>query len=167
MSVIIEANYSKKLGLPNYSSHQYSVTLRTEVSDLSQIERESAKLYALLQSSVDRELQEVGFVPGEAQSVTRAPSQPVRNQKPLPQVEEWKCSEKQRELIVKIVEEHGLQNEIEDLSMDRFSLPVRKLNKLQASGLIDELLKQYGKGDGSRTSRGNGNRRTFQQGGTR
>jgi len=31
---IIEANYSKKLGLPGYSSHQYSLTLRAEISDL-------------------------------------------------------------------------------------------------------------------------------------
>jgi hypothetical protein len=63
MAVIIEANYSKKIGLPAYSSHAYSVTIRSEVADLNQIESESAKLYAILQGSVDREIQEVGFVP--------------------------------------------------------------------------------------------------------
>ncbi len=63
MAVVIEANYSKKLGLPAYSSHAYSVTIRSEVADLSQVERESAKLYAILQGSVDREIQEVGFIP--------------------------------------------------------------------------------------------------------
>jgi hypothetical protein len=30
--VILEATYSKKLGLPGYSSHQYSVTVRAEVA---------------------------------------------------------------------------------------------------------------------------------------
>jgi hypothetical protein len=30
--VVIEANYSKKLGLPAYSSHSYSVTIRSEVA---------------------------------------------------------------------------------------------------------------------------------------
>ena len=30
--LIIEANYSQKLGLPGYSSHQYSLTLRAEIS---------------------------------------------------------------------------------------------------------------------------------------
>jgi hypothetical protein len=63
VAIIIEANYSKKLGLPCYSSHSYSVTIRSEVADLSQVERESAKLYALLQGAVDREIIESGFVP--------------------------------------------------------------------------------------------------------
>ena len=30
MAIVLEANYAKKLGLPNYSSHQYCVTIRTE-----------------------------------------------------------------------------------------------------------------------------------------
>jgi hypothetical protein len=56
MAVIIEANYSKKIGLPAYSSHSFSVTLKSEIADLSQVDRESAKLYAILQGSVDREI---------------------------------------------------------------------------------------------------------------
>ncbi len=62
MAIVIEAAYSKKVGLPHYSSHQYSVTLRSEISDLSQVEAESSRLYALLQASVDREIQEQGFL---------------------------------------------------------------------------------------------------------
>src|ERR1051326_4681651 len=50
--IVFEANYSKKLGLPGFSSHQYSVTIRTELSGINQIEIESAKIHALLQSSV-------------------------------------------------------------------------------------------------------------------
>ncbi len=52
MAIVIEANYSKKLGLPAYSSHSYSSPFGSEVADLSQVERESAKLYAILQGSV-------------------------------------------------------------------------------------------------------------------
>src|SRR5258707_14302830 len=63
MAIVLEANYAKKLGLPNFSSHQYCVTIRTELTDLSQVEAESARLYALLQNAVDREIQEVGFMP--------------------------------------------------------------------------------------------------------
>ncbi len=40
--VVLEANYSKKVGLPGYSAHQYAITLRTEISDLSQVEIQSA-----------------------------------------------------------------------------------------------------------------------------
>ena len=32
--LIIETNYSKKLGLPGFSSHQYSITLRAEIADI-------------------------------------------------------------------------------------------------------------------------------------
>ncbi len=63
MAIILEAAYSKKLGLPNYSSHSYVVSLRTELSDLTQVEAESARLYALLQQSVDNAIQQVGFLP--------------------------------------------------------------------------------------------------------
>ena len=60
MAIVLEANYSKKIGLPGYSSHQYMVTLRTEVADLNQVESESIRLHTILQSSVDREIQKVG-----------------------------------------------------------------------------------------------------------
>ncbi len=50
MAITFEANYSKKLGLPGFSSHQYSVTVKTELTDIKQVELESARLYALLQS---------------------------------------------------------------------------------------------------------------------
>ncbi len=63
MAIVLEANYAKKLGLPNFSSHQYSVTIRTELTDLTQVEAESTRLYGLLQEAVDREIQEVGFMP--------------------------------------------------------------------------------------------------------
>ena len=39
MAITVEANYSKKLGLPGYSSNQYSVTVR---SDSSQTDGETA-----------------------------------------------------------------------------------------------------------------------------
>ena len=51
--ITIKADYTKKIGLPGYSSHQFSVSLTTELTDLSQVEQESAKLYAKLQQSVD------------------------------------------------------------------------------------------------------------------
>jgi hypothetical protein len=61
--IVFEANYSKKLGLPGYSSHQYSVTIRTELADISQVTVESEKIHALLQSAVDREIQKTGYLP--------------------------------------------------------------------------------------------------------
>jgi hypothetical protein len=63
MAIQLEANYSKKLGLPGYSSHQFSVTIRVELADIKQVEAESSRLYALLQGCVDRDIQQTGFLP--------------------------------------------------------------------------------------------------------
>ena len=70
--------------------------------------------------------------------------------------EEWACSDKQRDLILKIVDEHKLgRQEVEGLAKDIFQKPVKTLNKLEASGLIEELLEKFGpkktNGKGSRT----------------
>jgi hypothetical protein len=57
----------------------------------------------------------------------------------------WKCSEKQKELILKLVDEHSLdKNEVDHLARQRFGKGVRLLNKMEASGLIEELLEIYG-----------------------
>ncbi len=37
MAITLEVNYSKKPGLPGYSSHQYSVTIRTKLGALKQV----------------------------------------------------------------------------------------------------------------------------------
>ena len=164
MAVIIEANYSKKLGLPAYSSHAYSITIRSEVADLSQVERESAKLYAILQGSVDREIQEVGFIPdvnghGSTPRTTNGHASQSNG-------EQWACSDKQRDLILKIVDEHKLdKQEVEGLAKDMFQKPVKALNKMEASGLIEELLEKYGP---KKSNGGNGNGgRSYQRGARR
>jgi hypothetical protein len=74
--ITLECNYQKKLGLPGYSSHQFAITLRTEIADLNQVQSESARLYKLLQDGVDNEA-------GGHQNPPRAaplPQQAVRHQ---------------------------------------------------------------------------------------
>jgi hypothetical protein len=58
--ITLEANYSKKIALPGYSSHQFSVSLKTELADISQVEQESARLYSVLQQSVDGNIRQIG-----------------------------------------------------------------------------------------------------------
>jgi hypothetical protein len=161
MAIIIETSYSKKLGLPAYSSHSYSITIRSEVADLSQVERESSKLYAILQGSVDREIQEVGFIPdanGHG-STARTPSPASQ-----PNGDQWNCSDRQKELILRVVEENKLdKQEVEELAKEMFNTPVKVLNKMQASGLIEELLAKY---TTKKSNGGNGNgRRQYQRSG--
>ena len=111
--VVIVAVYSKKIGLPAYSSHSYSFSLTSEVADLGQVERESAKLYAILQCSVDRELENPGFVPegkGNGTPTTRHPNghgtMQSRSSGHANDSEAWACSDKQRDLILKIAGDH-------------------------------------------------------------
>ena len=143
MALKLIANYSKRLGLPGYSSHQFSVSVEIEVLQPNDIARESARLYDTLQQSVDEQIQHTGFVPkdGYGQNGTNGhhPSTNGTNGA-------WQCSDKQRDLILRIIEEHKLDKaEIEDLSRERFDgKGVKQLNKLEASGLIDELLERVG-----------------------
>ena len=137
--IVLEANYSKKLGLPGYSSHQFSLTIRKEVSDISQVEAESRQLFATLQANVDRDIRNVGFLPEGNGNGHR------NGGNGNGQIERWACSPKQKDLIVKIVDEAKLdKSEVEKLAQDRFGKSVKALNKLEASGLIEELIQQTG-----------------------
>ena len=143
--ITLEANYSKKIGLPGYSSHQFSVTLKSELSDVSQVEQESARLYDVLQNSVDSNIQQIGYLPGEAKSNVNGNGNGNAHNRSIRPEEPWKCSDKQRDLILKITDENKLdKNNVEQLAQDRFGKGVKELNKLEASGLIEELLEQTG-----------------------
>ncbi len=169
MAVKLIANYSKRLGLPGYSSHQFSVSVETELVATDDIPGESERLYHLLQSNVDEQIQVTGFVPGENYGTgktspatsnggngTHAANGHSRNG------DHWRCSDKQKELILKLVDEHNLdRNEVDHLARQRFGKGVRQLNKIEASGLIDELIETH---RGDNRSRSNGNRRNAYNG---
>ena len=143
--ITLEANYSKKIGLPGYSSHQFSVSLKSELTDISQVEQESARLYDVLQNSVDSNIQQVGFLPGEAKPNGNGHTNGNGNGHHKPLDDKWACSDKQRDLILKITDENKLDKaKVESLAQDRFGKGVKALNKLEASGLIEELLEQTG-----------------------
>jgi hypothetical protein len=146
-------NYSKKLGLPNFSSHQCSVTIQSEISDLSQVTGEVKRLYALTQDAVDREIQEVGWMPadpayglvGRDNENGNGSHANAGNNGQQADSGAWACSAKQRELVEKIVRENDLDKRaIESLAQEMFGAGVKALNRLQASGLIDELLERHG-----------------------
>lgn len=63
MAIKMISNYSKRLGLPGYSSHQFSVSVETELVATDDIPAESARLYQLLQTNVDKQIETTGFVP--------------------------------------------------------------------------------------------------------
>ncbi len=170
MAIVLEANYAKKLGLPNFSSHQYSVTIRTELTDLNQVEAESRRLYALLQDAVDREIQEVGFMPdasrygmnnnGTANGCgngrdhsSNGNGNGHQRQSPSHNGDTWNCTEGQKGFILRIINESKLdKQEVEAMAQQLFGAGVKELDKLQASQLIEDLLEKTGKKTNGRRS---------------
>jgi hypothetical protein len=179
MAIKLIGNYAKRLGLPGYSSHQFSVSVETELTDPGDIQGEATRIYAQLQEVVDREIQHTGFVPGDEYGLRdngssghtangnhngngnghhRLNGANGRNGNGSNgHSDRWSCSDKQKELILKLVTENELDRDsVEEIALDRFGVGVKQLNKLQASGLIAELLELCGKSDKRQV---NGNRR--------
>ena len=168
MAIKLISNYSKRLGLPGYSSHQFSVSCETELTDLAQLPDEAARLYGLLQDSVDREIQQTGFVPGDGYGETPAVAHASNGNNnggngngqhpdadPVGQ-----CSDRQRELIIGLATELNLDDASLDKRSERlFRRPAHQLNKLGASGLISDLLAEAGtrrQREGRNSGPGNG-----------
>jgi hypothetical protein len=130
----LSAAYSKKVGLPGYSSDSFSVSIETELQNLDSVSEESGRLYDSLQQAVDQQIQKTGFVPPDGYGME------------VDKNGTWNCSQKQRELIEKIGKENNVdQIALDGLAAEMFGTKVQALNKLQASGLIDELLDRYSK----------------------
>ena len=145
MAVLLELTYGKKLGLPQYSSHNFSVSLKSEVVSLDDIPTEVRRVYDILQQSVDEQIVHPGFIPGmEETPPSNVVQMPAQAHKPANG--EWTCSPKQKELILKLVDENQMdRRKVDDLAQKRFGHGVTRLNKLEASGLIDELMKLSGR----------------------
>ena len=167
MAVILQMTYQKKLGLPNYSSHSCSVSLTVEIPDVSVAAQESTKLYALLQTAVDNEIQAVGFMPdattygmkpghngnGHAGTNGRATNGNGNGHRPAPAParngEHWNCTDGQRGFVLRIINESNItKQDVEDLAQQLFGAGVTSLDKMQASQLIEELLEKTGKKSG-------------------
>jgi len=181
MALILTSDYSKKLGLPGFSSHQFSVSIQTELTDLDRVPGEVARLYQLLQQAVDREIQQTGFVPADGYGETQRSlpatngnghnghpnvngngngngnrhansSLPRRGTAPVNGNGSWQCSDKQRRLLTDLSRELQLSEEdLDERALRLFQRPARQLNKLSASGLITDLL---GEAEGLRQSNG-------------
>jgi hypothetical protein len=120
--------------------------VETELHDVTDIAGESQRLYTTLQTAVDAQIQSTGFVPPDGYGMEGKPaSNGGTDNGHTNGSDDWQCSPKQRELIQKIVRENNLdKNEVETIANELFGHGVKSLNRLAASGLIDELLERYG-----------------------
>ena len=174
MAIHLEFNYGKRLGLPGYSSHNFSVSLKAEVTNPDQIGQEAQRIYGILQSSVDQQIQHQGFVPanGSDQQSTNGQSShtngtthqngagngrrtnDANHQKPC--TTQWQCSDKQKNLITDILHRNNLDLPVvDDLAVELHGKPMAQLTKLEASGVVGEIISRYGRRQ-SAGSGGNG-----------
>jgi hypothetical protein len=151
MSIQIQATYAKKLGLPNYSSHSFMVSVSAEVSSLRRLETEAKRVYALLQSSVDEQLKAVGFVPdttkygmlvdGEAGHNGASQNGHHSAAAPVSTIDTSEASDKQKGLIEKIAKrEKFTPEDLDGIAKRLFGSSLAELDRKQTSSFITELL---------------------------
>ena len=154
MAVKLIANYAKRLGLPGYSSHQFSVSVETELQNVTDVAGESARLYESLQKAVDDQMQQTGFVPPDGYGLKDGQTNGNGHQAGT----DAGISEKQLDLINRIVRENNANKaDIENMAVTMFGGGVRTLNRMQASNLIDELFEKYPRRNGNGSGNGRGN----------
>ena len=151
MAVILQITYSKKLGLPNFSSHSCSVSVQVEIADVSQVAEQNERLYQVLQASVDKEIQAVGYLPDATKYGMNG--QPTNGNG-------HHTTERRRRRLVKsssisstrsCVRTTPTKAEVENLAVEMFGGGVRTLNRMQASNFIDALFEKYPRnGNGQR-----------------
>ncbi|MFG6361183.1 MAG: hypothetical protein K1W09_02025 [Akkermansia muciniphila] len=161
MAIKLIANYSKRLGLPGYSSHQFEVSIETEIPHTSELASETERLYGSLQAAVDAQIQQVGFVPDASyglggvsstarpaiRQVPRLPVPPSSNPRTSHSGEPaWHCSDKQKQVILSLARKNGMNDSaLHDLAVLCFGKGTSQLNKLEASSLINELIEKSGR----------------------
>ena len=142
MAILLEFKYDKRLGLPGYSSHDFGVSMRTEVNNMEEIKEESERAYRLLQQSVDAQLSNPGFIPAENVKETGNKGNQTNGTDP----EKWNCTERQRGLILKILSQNDLpESAVEQVAQDLHGQPMATLGKMQVSTVISEVLDRWGK----------------------
>jgi hypothetical protein len=163
MAIQLTFEYGKRLGLPGYSSHTFGVTAKAEVNDPTQIAHEAARMYQVLQDSVDSQIINEGFIPGgHGREIARHGTQDAPGHQSEGNVAQfpgntrqgatqaiqdtgaWMCSPKQKELILKIMDENQLPaGHADGIAVELHGKPMSGLTKLEASGVVSEFLARY------------------------
>ena len=137
MAIILKASYTTGLTQVGPSNHQFSLSVRTKVADLTQVKSESARLYALLQSSVDNAIQNNGSVPRSRNTDGEWHHSRIRPNHRDQNHQTWACGRKQKKQLLRFIADYNLNwSTIERLAQQRFTKPVRALNQPQARELI-------------------------------
>lgn len=144
MAILLEFKYDKRLGLPGYSSHDFGVSMKTEVTDVNEIGEESERVNRILQQSVDSQIVHKGYVPEQVNDSTG--SDQDNSKEPEVDPDKWNCTERQKGLLLTILDRNKLDPiVVEDLSREIHGRSMADLGKRQVSAVIGEVLDRWGK----------------------
>ena len=139
MATVLKATYTTGLTQAGLSDHRFSLSLRTKVADLTQVQTECARLYAVLQASMENVLQNHGSLPLNLNG-HRERRHMIRSLGRNQNRSTWACSRKQRKLLQRFIAKCNLDwSFIERAAQERFAKPVQALNQSQARELIRVL----------------------------
>ena len=141
MAIVLKAKYSTGLTQAGPSDHRFSLSVRTKVADLTQVQTECARLYAVLQASVEKAaLQNHGSSPSLNLNGHGERRRMIRSLRRDQNRSTWACNRKQRKLLRRFIAKCNLDwSFIERAAQERFAKPVRALNQSQAKELIRVL----------------------------
>jgi hypothetical protein len=139
MAIVLKATYTTGLTQAGLSDHRFSLSVRTKVADLTQVQTECARLYAVLQASVENVLRNHGSLPLNLNGHGERPHI-IRSLRGDQNRSTWACSRKQRKLLRRFIAKCNLDwSFIERAAQERFAKPVQALNQSQARELIRVL----------------------------
>ena len=149
MAILIELQYGKKLGLPEFSSHNFNVSLKTEVARLEDVRGEVERVYRLLQEAVDAQIVHPGFVPGSEAKPPSGNNKSVAKTEPAalpanaepPKADTAKASNKQIKYALDLAKNKGLTlSGLNARVQSKFGVEsIYELARKDASKLVDEL----------------------------
>src|SRR5260370_907552 len=103
MAILLKVTYSTRLIQAGLSSRRFSLSAWTKVADLTQVETECARLYAMLQSIVNNATRNHGSVPQNRSGNGECHPRRIRSLQEYPDGATWACSRKQRKLLFRFI----------------------------------------------------------------
>jgi hypothetical protein len=94
--IILEANYSKKIGLPGYSSHQFSVSLENRTGGCRRCRRKVPVCMPNCNRAWTTASKQIGYLPGAVGNGHANGNGNGHSNPPVTEPDRWNCSDKQR-----------------------------------------------------------------------
>ena len=164
MAIQITASVGKKAGLPNYGSKSFTLSCTKEVTDIGNLESESIRLHELLEQIVKAQIEKDQADESEPTEHIAPVNRITSNGSNSNGNGQWRCSDKQRELLLTLVADHNIEAAVQEMSLQMFGKHPKECNRLECSGLISRILEEN---TGKKSTKGKNGNSKYVSGGMR